>query len=114
MGLFAFACLTMSCAGGIEGDAAKMAKKTDKCMKIMKSIEDDLTPDIAKELKSCFDEFDEYSKEIDAKYTEKEDQEAFIQAFNQKLKDIDTTYDAQTCLFMMFMASQSVEAALAD
>lgn len=116
VGLFAFACLTMSCAGGIEGDAAKMAKKADKCMTIMKGVEaeDDLSTDVAKELKDCFDEFDAVSKEIEAKYTAEEDQKAFIEAFNKELKEFDTSYDAQTCLFMMFMASQAVDAKLAD
>ncbi|MGX8712193.1 MAG: hypothetical protein ACSW8I_00720 [bacterium] len=114
MGLLVFAGLTMSCSGGIEGDAAKMAKKTDKCMQLINNVDDELSADAAKEMKACIDEFEQFSKEIEAKYTEKEDQEAFIEAFNQKLKDIDSSYDAQTCLFMMFMASQSMEARLSD
>ncbi len=108
-GLLAIGGMMVSCSSGLERDAVKMAQKTDKCMQILKQADENgPTEKIAQELTACVEDFDKFNEEIEKKYTDEEQQKAFIDAYEMELKKIDTTYDTQTCLFMMYMAAMGM------
>ncbi len=78
----AMVALFASCGGNsVQKDAEKVAKKACECLKM--STGEDM--DVDKVMK-CASEMEEMGKEFEAKYTSKEDQDAFEKAGIEAMK----------------------------
>ena len=81
----ALVALFASC-GGVEKDAKDAAKKTCDCFKYMQNQDEE-------KYKACEKDMEELGKKLEAKYTEKKDQDAFQQVFQEEFKNCDVKLD---------------------
>ncbi len=80
---FAVVALFASCAGGVEKDAQKVAKKACECMKM--GTGENAEENMGKML-SCVSEMEEMGKKMEEKYKSEADQKAFEEAAEAAMK----------------------------